>query len=181
MCLPISLPIRSVRYLCAAYVGESTQARHKVNGLCSSTLSEMRKGVIPRGRKNPLPFSFSEQPPLSDFRQIRNKGNGIHKGGNLGVHPCAHRRGYGEPPSQVLALIPAPQDTAVKTCRKNWLSTLSTGLSTGYLGITLCIKWITFCIHPRRPPYISVFRLRIVISAVEKPPLHNPPHLVENL
>ena len=68
-----------------------------------------------------------------------------------------------------------------KTCRKNWLSTLSTGLSTGYLGITLCIKWITFCIHPRRPPYISVFRLRIVISAVEKPPLHNPPHLVENL
>ena len=84
-------------------------------------------------------------------------------------------------PSQRLAATPPPQDTAVKTCRKNWLSTLSTELSTGYLGITLCIKWITFCIHPRRPPYISVFRLRIVISAVEKPPLHNPPHLVENL
>ena len=141
----------------------------------------MARNARPCGRKNPLPFSFSEQSPLSDFHQIRNKGNGIHKGGNLGVHPCAHRRGYGEPPSQVLALIPAPQDTAVKTCRKNWLSTLSTGLSTGYLGITLCIKWITFCMHPRRPPYISVFRLRIVISAVEKPPLHNPPHLVENL
>ena len=141
----------------------------------------LRTGCERHGRKNPLPFPFSEQSPLSDFRQIRNKGNGIHKGGNLGVYPCAHRRGYGEPPSQVLALIPAPQDTAVKTCRKNWLSTLSTGLSTGYLGITLCIKWITFCIHPRRPPYISVFRLRIVISAVEKPPLHNPPHLVENL
>ena len=139
------------------------------------------KVVRPQQRKNPLPFPFSEQSPLSDFRQIRNKGNGIHKGGNLGVHPCAHRRGYGEPPSQRLAATPPPQDTAVKTCRKNWLSTLSTGLSTGYLGITLCIKWITFCIHPRRPPYISVFRLRIVISAVEKPPLHNPPHLVENL
>ncbi len=141
----------------------------------------MARNTRPCGRINPLSFPFSERSPLSDFRQIRNKGNGIHKGGNLGVHPCAHRRGYGEPPSQVLALIPAPQDTAVKTCRKNWLSTLSTGLSTGYLGITLCIKWITFCIHPRRPPYISVFRLRIVISAVEKPPLHNPPHLVENL
>ena len=137
--------------------------------------------VLPYGRKNPLPFPFSKRSPVSGLRQIRNKGNGIHKGGNLGVHPCAHRRGYGEPPSQRLAATPPPQDTAVKTCRKNWLSTLSTGLSTGYLGITLCIKWITFCIHPRRPPYISVFRLRIVISAVEKPPLHNPPHLVENL
>ena len=91
------------------------------------------------------------------------------------------RRNRRNSPSQRLAATPAPQDTAVKTCRKNWLSTLSTGLSTRYLGITLCIKWITFCIHPRRPPYISVFRLRIVISAVEKPPLHNPPHLVENL
>ena len=156
-------------------------------GLCSRNVSDPANMWIHGAqrasmrKKNPLPFSFSKRSPLSDFHQIRNKGNGIHKGGNLGVHPCAHRRGYGEPPSQVLALTPAPQDTTVKTCRKNWLSTLSTGLSTGYLGITLCIKWITFCIHPRRPPYISVFRLRIVISAVEKPPLHNPPHLVENL
>ena len=174
-----SLALRAIHLVLRLRVDETicVAARYPALRICGY----MARKARPCGRKNSLPFSFSERSPLSDFRQIRNKGNGIHKGGNLGVHPCAHRRGYGEPPSQVLALIPAPQDTAVKTCRKNWLSTLSTGLSTGYLGITLCIKWITFCIHPRRPPYISVFRLRIVISAVEKPPLHNPPHLVENL
>ena len=174
-----NLPKGCAAQLCRA-CGEQpvcVAARYPTLRICGY----MARNARPCGRKNSLPFSFSEQSPLSDFRQIRNKGNGIHKGGNLGVHPCAHRRGYGEPPSQRLAATPPPQDTAVKTCRKNWLSTLSTGLSTGYLGITLCIKWITFCIHPRRPPYISVFRLRIVISAVEKPPLHNPPHLVENL
>ena len=31
----------------------------RLNRLCSSQVAEMRKGVIPRGRKNPLPFSFS--------------------------------------------------------------------------------------------------------------------------
>ena len=60
----------------------------------------MARNARPCGRKNPLPFPFSEQSPLSDFRQIRNKGNGIHKGGNLGVHPCAHLRRCGEPPSR---------------------------------------------------------------------------------
>ena len=164
---------------CAAL---SCRTQRRVADMCSRTVSDTAKRLRKtRKKKSSAVLLFSERSPLSDFRQIRNKGNGIHKGGNLGVHPCAHRRGYGKPPSQVLALTPAPQDTTVKTCRKNWLSTLSTGLSTGHLGITLCIKWITFCIHPRRPPYISVFRLRIVISAVEKPPLHNPPHLVENL
>ena len=137
-----------------------------------------------------LPFPFSQRSHVGNLRQtIQGKGEKI-RGWKPQVSTllCARaasaqlpRHNRRNSPSQVLAAIPAPQDTAVKTCRKNWLSTLSTGLSTGYLGITLCIKWITFCIHPRRPPYISVFRLRIVISAVEKPPLHNPPHLVENL
>ncbi len=150
----------------------------------------MARNARPCGRKNPLPFSFSKRSPVSGLRQTLQGKGGIHKRvETAGVYPLVRPRGVSavaaaQPPQfsrQRLAATPAPQDTAVKTCRKNWLSTLSTGLSTGYLGITLCIKWITFCIHPRRPPYISVFRLRIVISAVEKPPLHNPPHLVENL
>ena len=48
--------------------------------------------VLPYGRKNPLPFPFSKRSPVSGLRQIRNKGNEIHKGGNLGVHPCAPAR-----------------------------------------------------------------------------------------
>ena len=48
--------------------------------------------VLPYGGVARLPFPISERSPLSDFRQIRNKGNGIHKGGNLGVHPCAPAR-----------------------------------------------------------------------------------------
>ena len=48
--------------------------------------------MLPYGRKNSLPFPFSKRLPVSDLRQIRNKGNGIHKGGNLGVHPCSPAR-----------------------------------------------------------------------------------------
>ena len=48
--------------------------------------------MLPYGRKNPLPFPFSKRSPVSGLRQIRNKGNGIHKGENLGVHPCAPAR-----------------------------------------------------------------------------------------
>ena len=32
---------------------------------------------------------ISKRSPVSGLRQIRNKGNVIHKGGNLGVYPCA--------------------------------------------------------------------------------------------
>ena len=48
--------------------------------------------MLPYGRKNPLPFHFSKRSPFSGLRQIRNKGNGIHKSGNLGVHPCSPAR-----------------------------------------------------------------------------------------
>ena len=48
--------------------------------------------MLPYGRKNPLPFPFSKRLPVSGLRQIRNKGNVIHKSRNLGVHPCAQRQ-----------------------------------------------------------------------------------------
>ena len=48
--------------------------------------------MLPYGRKNPLPFPFLKRLPVSGLRQIRNKENGIRKGGNLGVHPCAPAR-----------------------------------------------------------------------------------------
>ena len=165
--------------------------------MCSSTVSDpanmSRHGSTlrsPTVEKILCRSLFSQRSHVGNLRQpLKGKGR-FTRGWKPQVSTllCARaasaqlpRRNRRNSPSQRLAAIPPPQDTSVKTCRKNWLSTLSTGLSTGYLGITLCIKWITFCIHPRRPPYISVFRLRIVISAVEKPPLHNPPHLVENL
>ena len=150
----------------------------------------MARNARPCGRKNPLPFSFSKRSPISGLRQTLQGKGVIHKRvETAGVYPLVRPRGVSavaaaQPPQFSQPKIGCHSRSAGYHCKnlsQNWLSTLSTGLSTGYLGITLCIKWITFCIHPRRPPYISVFRLRIVISAVEKPPLHNPPHLVENL
>ena len=162
----------------------------RVNHLCSRTVSGTANRLKKHGRKNPLPFPFSQRSHVGNLRQtIQGKGV-IHKRvETAGVYPLVRPRGVSavaaaQPPQFSQPKIGCHSRSAGYHCKnlsQNWLSTLSTGLSTGYLGITLCIKWITFCIHPRRPPYISVFRLRIVISAVEKPPLHNPPHLVENL
>ena len=153
----------------------------RIHGAQSASMRKKKSSAVPLFEAVAALWSAPDSP--------RERGDSQEGGNRRCLPSCAPalasaqlpRHNRRNSPSQVLAAIPAPQDTAVKTCRKNWLSTLSTGLSTGYLGITLCIKWITFCIHPRKPPYISVFRLRIVISAVEKPPLHNPPHLVENL
>ena len=163
----------------------------RINRMCSSNVSDTANRLRKTRKKKSSAVPLFRSGHMSAICARPSKGKGRFTRGwkpQVSTLLCARaasaqlpRHNRRNSPSQVLAAIPAPQDTAVKTCRKNWLSTLSTGLSTGYLGITLCIKWITFCIHPRRPPYISVFRLRIVISAVEKPPLHNPPHLVENL
>ena len=85
-----NMPKGCATLLCCACVDETicVAARYPTLRICGY----MARNACPCGRKNPLPFPFSEQSPLSDFRQIRNKGNGIHKGGNLGVHPCAPAR-----------------------------------------------------------------------------------------
>ena len=92
-----NMPKGCATLLCCACVDETicVAARYPTLRICGY----MARNARPCGRKNPLLFPFSERSPLSDFRQIRNKGNGIHKGGNLGVHPCAHRRGCGDVPA----------------------------------------------------------------------------------
>ena len=44
-----------------------------VNRLCSSTVGEMRIGVIQRGRKNPLPFPFFRSGLLSTVTAVPSK------------------------------------------------------------------------------------------------------------
>ena len=44
-----------------------------VNRLCSSTVAEMRIGVIQRGRKNPLPFPFFRSGLLSTVTAVPSK------------------------------------------------------------------------------------------------------------
>ena len=81
----------------AVYHSDTVASRlRRVNRICSSRVGEncvevekWAHTVRPCGRKNLLPFSFSKRSPVSGLRQSRNKGSGIHKGGNLGVHPCA--------------------------------------------------------------------------------------------
>ena len=52
---------------------------------------------------------FSGESQFYDRQTLRGSGE-IHKrGGNLGVHPCAHRRGYGIVPVAGAALSRAPQ------------------------------------------------------------------------
>ena len=57
---------------------------------------EMGAQCAPLRKKNSLPFPFfrSSRRSLVCVR-LTSKGSGIQKGGNLGVHPFAHRRGYG--------------------------------------------------------------------------------------
>ena len=63
--------------------------------LCSSPISGTAKRLRKTRKKNPLPFLCESQ--LCKFRRAIPKGNGIHKGGNLGVHPYALRCGHGAP------------------------------------------------------------------------------------
>mgnify|MGYP007121806521 CR=1 FL=1 len=154
--------------------------------MCSSTVSDPANMWIHGAqrasmrKKNPLPFSFRSGRRSLIFARL-----GIKETGFIRVETL------------VSTLVPTAVGTAnhrpslairyscstgyhCKNLSQNWLSTLSTGLSTGYLGITLCIKWITFCIH-LAGRHISRFSTTHCNIGCGKPPLHNPPHLVENL
>ncbi len=48
----------------------------KVADMCSSALSDLRIGCERYGRKNPLPYSFSQRSHVSNLRQIRKQGKG---------------------------------------------------------------------------------------------------------
>ena len=62
--------------------------------------------VLPYGRKNPLPFPFSQRSHVGNLRQTKKqRETGVKRVETAGVYPLARRRGCGEPPRQRLAPI----------------------------------------------------------------------------
>ncbi len=62
----------------------------------------LRTGCEKHGRKNPLPYSFSERSHVGNLRQIRKQGKGRsskRKGNRRCPFLFAHRRGYGAVPA----------------------------------------------------------------------------------
>ena len=69
--------------------------------------------MLPYGRKNPLPFSFSERSHIGNLRQIRKQGKGRsskRKENRRLSFLFAHRRGYGVVPAAGRGTFPPSAD-----------------------------------------------------------------------
>ena len=56
--------------------------------------------MLPYGRKNPLPFPFSERSPVSGLRQAKKqRETGVKRVETAGVYPLAHAAGRGDVPT----------------------------------------------------------------------------------
>ena len=73
----------------------------------------LRIGCERHGRKNPLPFPFSERSHIGNLRQIRKQGKGRsskRKENRRLSFLFAHRRGYGVVPAAGAATLPPSAD-----------------------------------------------------------------------
>ena len=90
--------------------------------------------MLPYGRKNPLPFLFSERSHIGNLRQIRKQGKGRsskRKGNRRCPFLFAHRRGYGVAPAAGRGTLPpsadgeSPAEVQRKTPRPERANTLT--------------------------------------------------------
>ena len=86
----------------------------RVARMCSSNaICELRTGYEKHGRKNPLPFPFSERSHIGNLRQIRKQGKGRsskRKENRRLSFLFAHRRGYGVVPAAGRGTFPPSAD-----------------------------------------------------------------------
>ena len=81
----------------------------RVNRLCSRTVSGTANRLKKHGRRNPLPFPFSQRSHVDNLRQtIQGKGV-IHKRvETAGVYPLVRPRGVSALPAEVQRKTPRP-------------------------------------------------------------------------
>ena len=81
----------------------------RVNRLCSRTVSGTANRLKKHGRRNPLPFPFSQRSHVGNLRQtIQGKGV-IHKRvETAGVYPLVRPRGVSALPAEVQRKTPRP-------------------------------------------------------------------------
>ena len=91
---------RRLNHMCSRTVSDTAYRFRHGSTLCSPTVEKILCRPPDRSGRRSLVCA-----------RLRNKGNGIHKGGNLGVHPCARRRRCGGSLSQRSVLILNPSAT----------------------------------------------------------------------
>ena len=99
----------------------------RVNRLCSRTVSGTANRLKKHGRRNPLPFPFSQRSHVGNLRQtIQGKGV-IHKRvETAGVYPLVRPRGVSAlPPPRDAANFRAPQSAALRLISGKNLSSQS--------------------------------------------------------
>ena len=99
----------------------------RVNRLCSRTVSGTANRLKKHGRRNPLPFPFSQRSHVGNLRQtIQGKGV-IHKRvETAGVYPLVRPRGFRAlPPPRDAANFRAPQSAALRLISGKNLSSQS--------------------------------------------------------
>ena len=70
--------------------------------------------VLPYGRKNPLPFPFSQRSHVGNLRQTKKqRETGVKRVETAGVYPLAHAAGRGDVPTVHRRRNP-PLDTSEK-------------------------------------------------------------------
>ena len=81
----------------------------RVNRLCSRTVSGTANRLKKHGRRNPLPFPFSQRSHVGNLRQtIQGKGVILKRVETAGVYPLVRPRGVSALPAEVQRKTPRP-------------------------------------------------------------------------
>ena len=99
----------------------------RVNRLCSRTVSGTANRLKKHGRRNPLPFPFSQRSHVGNLRQtIQGKGVSHTRVETAGVYPLVRPRGVSAlPPPRDAANVRAPQSAALRLISGKNLSSQS--------------------------------------------------------